>query len=77
MSRKQRYTLVRQKQAQSRTENGHIKRDERVRREARIKRLLGEGKFPYTPAIRSWLSVKLDKPSTRITEADVQELLKA
>jgi hypothetical protein len=31
--------------------------------------------LPYTPAVMSWLSRKLEKPSSRITPQDVQSLL--
>ena len=33
------------------------------------------GKLPYTRPVMSWLSVALDKPSTRITQEDVDRLL--
>jgi hypothetical protein len=36
-----------------------------------------KGKLPYLPHVMSWLSVKLDKPSTRITQADIDQLAKA
>ncbi|HZY91068.1 MAG TPA: hypothetical protein VFE78_39965 [Gemmataceae bacterium] len=62
--------------ALSRRTNGMIKMKERERREKRMREILQKGKFPYTPAVRSWLSATLDKPFTRIQEADVQALLK-
>jgi len=77
MSRKERLSLVRRKQAQSRTENGHLKRDERVRRDRRIIELVKTGTFPYTPAIRSWLSVKIGKRSNDITQDDIRMLIAA
>lgn len=61
----------------SRRKNGALKVKERARRETRMKALLKEGKLPYTPPIMSWLSEQLDKPSTRITQADVDGLLKS
>ncbi len=61
--------------ALSRRVNGMRKTKERARRETRMRELIGKGKFPYTPSIMSWLSVQLDKPSTKIVEADVQEFL--
>ncbi|MFO0878084.1 MAG: hypothetical protein U0840_12100 [Gemmataceae bacterium] len=61
----------------SRRVNGALKNDERVRREKRMHEILQNHKFPYTPSIMSWLSVKLDKPSTKIVEADVKQLLAA
>ena len=75
MSRKQRYDLFRDNQALSRTENGHLKRAERARRLLRMKELLKKGSFPYTPTLRSWVSVELDKPWVQITEADVKTLV--
>ncbi len=62
---------------ESRLENGHKKRKERVRQDIRLKDLLTKGKLPYTPTIISMLSKKIDKPGTRITQADVDAFLKA
>jgi hypothetical protein len=59
----------------SRRVNGMKKDDERQRRALRMKELIGKSQFPYTPVIRSWISQQLDTPSSRITEADVKELL--
>ncbi len=61
--------------ATSRIVNGHKKQKERVRRDARMLELVKAHKLPYTPNILSWLSVKLDKPSTRITQDDVNQLV--
>ena len=60
----------------SRKKNGVLKVKERVRRETRMKAILKKGKLPYTPPVMSWLSAQLDKPSTRITQADVDGLVK-
>jgi hypothetical protein len=60
----------------SRKKNGVLKVKERVRRETRMKKLLKAGKLPYTPSVMSWLSAQLFKPSSRITQADVDGLLK-
>ena len=60
----------------SRRKNGVLKVKERVRRTARMKTILKNGKLPYTPPVMSWLSEQLDKPSTRITQTDVDALLK-
>lgn len=60
----------------SRRKNGAEKSKERTRRDARMVALLKQGKVPYIPSIMSWLSVRLDKKSTRITQADVDALLK-
>ena len=63
--------------ATSRRENGMLKTKERQRRDARMIEILKKGKHPYTPSIRSWLSVQLDKPSSEIAPEDVQKLLAA
>jgi hypothetical protein len=60
----------------SRRTNGMRKMYERQRRHARMIELLQKGKLPYTPTIMSWLSAALDKPATRIVQADVDALLK-
>jgi hypothetical protein len=63
-------------QAESRLRNGMRKVDERARRDKRMKELAKKAKPPYTPAIQSWLSSKLDKPSRLITAEEVANLLK-
>jgi hypothetical protein len=62
--------------ALSRRTNGMVKMKERQRRDKRMREILQKGQFPYTPAVRSWLSAQLDKPFNRIQEADVQAMLK-
>ncbi len=57
----------------SRQENGHLKRKERANRDKRMVELVTKGKFPYTPSVLSYLSVKLDMPAVRITEADAKK----
>ena len=64
-------------QRQSRIRNGHLKKKERKRRDDRMRAILKQSKPPYTPAIRSWLSDKLGKPSRRISPADVKKVLEA
>ena len=59
----------------SRRTNGMLKMYERERRRIRMTELLKKGKLPYTPSIMSWLSAELDKPSTRIVQADVDAIL--
>ena len=39
--------------------------------------LIKQGKLPYTPAVMSWLSEQLEKPSTRITQDEVDRLVNA
>jgi hypothetical protein len=63
--------------AKSRRENGMVKTKERARRDLRITALLKKGKLPYIPSVMSWLSVKLDKPASKIEQADVDKLLAA
>jgi hypothetical protein len=75
MSTRLRYDRIRDKSAVSRTENGHAKRKERASRDARMTRLIQAGKFPYTPAIQSWISTQLGIPFSQVTEADVKALV--
>lgn len=60
----------------SRKKNGVVKKKERVRRDARMLSLVKSGKLPYIPPVMSWLSIQLDKPASRITQADVDTLAK-
>jgi hypothetical protein len=74
MSTAARMDRMRDKSAQSRTVNGLLKRKERKNRDARMQELLKKGSFPYTPAIMSWVSVKLGKPTTLITAEEAATL---
>ena len=49
---------------------------ERTNRDARMKKLVSGGKFPYTPAVQSWLSVQLGVPFTQITEEQAKAAAK-
>lgn len=60
----------------SRRKNGVLKKRERARRNARMAVILQAGKVPYIPSVMSWLSEQLGKASSRITQADVDALLK-
>jgi hypothetical protein len=62
--------------AESRHRNGVRKAKERERRANRMKAIVKTGKLPYTPPVLSWLSEQLGKPGRRITQADVDQLLK-
>ena len=62
MSTRLRYDRIRDKGAVSRTVNGHLKRKERASRDARMTKLIKAGKFPYTPAIQSWISTQARHP---------------
>lgn len=55
--------------------NSKRKSAERIRRDAKMIARLKEDSLPYTPEVMSWLSRKLDKPSSKITQADIKTLL--
>jgi hypothetical protein len=62
--------------ALSRRTNGLVKQKERARRRRRILEIIkSAGQLPYTPVVMSWLSAELDKPSNRITQADVEQVV--
>lgn len=63
--------------ALSRRENGMKKMKERARRDKRLTEIIQKGTFPYTPAVMSWISAKLDKPTSKIVQADVDQLVAA
>jgi hypothetical protein len=75
--RHKRLELRKVQQAETRSRNGPRKAAERRRRDSRMLELLRIHKPPYIPALRSWLSAKLGKPSAKITAEDVQKLLAA
>ncbi len=62
-------------QADSRLRNGIRKVKEQARRESRILGTVKQGKLPYGPHVMSWLSERLDKPSTRITQEDIDQFV--
>ncbi len=74
MSTRVRYDRIRDKSALSRTKNGHLKRQERANRDARMAMLIKAGAFPYTPAIQSWISTKLGVPFTQVTAEQAKSL---
>jgi hypothetical protein len=55
--------------------NAIRKSAETRRRDERMIAHLRNDPFPYTANVMSWLSRKLDKPSSRITEQDVKQFL--
>lgn len=59
-----------------RIENGTRKRKARAQRDQRMAELVNKGSYPFIPAVMSWLSEKVGKPSTQITEAEAKELAK-
>lgn len=75
MSTRIRYDRIRDNHAISRTINGARKRKAEASRAARMTKLIQTGKFPYTPAIQSWISTQLGVPFSQVTEADVKALL--
>ena len=54
----------------TRAVNSLLKRKERAHRDERMKKLITAGTFPYLPSVRSWLSGKVGKPFTQITEQE-------
>jgi hypothetical protein len=60
----------------SRIENGTLKRKERTKRDAKMVELLKKGKYPYIPSMQTWVSEKLGKPFTQVSEAEAMELAK-
>ncbi|VTR93933.1 unnamed protein product [Gemmata massiliana] len=74
MSTRIRYDRIRDNSAISRTVNGHLKRKERANRDARMKKLITGGKFPYTPAVQSWLSEQLNVRFSEVTEVAAKEV---
>ena len=76
MSTRLRMDQIRDDHAASRTVNGHLKRKERANRDKRMVSLIAKGKFPYTPAVQSWISGKLGVAFTRVTEEQAKELAK-
>ncbi|MDB5307040.1 MAG: hypothetical protein JWO38_1242 [Gemmataceae bacterium] len=76
MSTRRRMDRIRDDHAVSRTVNGHLKRKERANRDKRIAELIKVAKFPYTPAVQSWISTKLGKPFTQVTEEEAKTLVK-
>jgi hypothetical protein len=77
MSHGVRLDRLQQDNAESRIRNSDRKRKERARRDLRLRQLLQKGTFPYTPTVMSWLSVRIDKPTSRITPEDVAAYLKS
>jgi hypothetical protein len=76
MSTRLRYDRIRDNGAISRTVNGHRKRKERAGRDERMARLIKAGKFPYTPAVQSWISTQLGIPFRQVTEEQARALVK-
>jgi hypothetical protein len=73
MSTASRMDRARKNGRATRAVNSVLKRKERASRDKRMAALIQKGTFPFTPAIMSWLSVKLDKPSTQITADEAKK----
>jgi len=76
VTRKMRFEYRMANAAETRKRNEARKVAERQRRDARMLRKIANGSLPYTHDAMSWLSRKLDKPSAKITDADVQSVVK-
>jgi hypothetical protein len=61
--------------AETKLVNRVTKARERARRDARIMATLKAGSLPYSPTVMSWLSRKLDKKASRLTQEDVNAVL--
>lgn len=75
-ARRIRRDQIRHDQILSRKENGVLKVKERARRDARMLAAIKGKKLPFLPAVMSWLSTKLDKPSRLIKQEEVDSLAK-
>ena len=66
---------IRQDHAETKIKNKVWKDKERARRDTRMVETLKSEEPPYSPAVLSWLSRKLDKGAGKITSEDVKILL--
>lgn len=76
MSTATRMDRARDNGAISRAVNGALKRKERASRDKRMMALIKNGKMPYSPAVMSWASERLNKRAAGITEAEYKSLVK-
>lgn len=60
---------------ETKAQNEIVKTKERTRRDARMLQMVKMGTPPYTPAVMSWLSRKLDRKASRITPEDIKTLV--
>jgi len=65
----------RKEAAECKAVNRVYKTKERKRRDARMLTEIKGKSLPYAPGVMSWLSRKLDKPSSKITPQDVKSLV--
>ena len=75
-ARRIRRDRIQRDQKLSRKENGFLKTKERARRDTRMIGVIKDKKLPFLPAVMSWLSIKLDKPSRLISQDEVDQLAK-
>ena len=75
-ARRIRRDQIQRDQKMSRKENGILKTKERARRDTRMIGVIKDKKLPFLPAVMSWLSIKLDKPSRLISQEEVDQLAK-
>lgn len=73
--RSEQMRMDREDAEKARRRNGPRKFRERLRREQRMIEHIKSSEFPYSPNVMSWLSVKLDKKASRITESDAKKLV--
>jgi len=73
--RRDRLNKRQKNQILTRRENSVQKSLAQERREVDIRNILSKGEIPYTPGVMSWLSDKLNKKASRITQEDVKKLL--
>lgn len=59
----------------TKAENRPLKESERRRRDARMMLKLKSCKPPFSPAVMSWLSRKLDKKASAVTPQEVKALI--
>ncbi len=62
-------------QIKTRREKSLIKEKYHTRKDARMIEAIKKDSLPYTPEVMSWLSVKLDKKSSKITAEDIKKLI--
>ncbi len=75
MHRTHRRRMERDDAIETKGTNRVFKDKERKRRNVRMLAVVKKGKLPYAPAIMSWLSRQLEKPSRKITPEDIKSLL--
>jgi len=60
--------------AETKARNNIVKTKERTRRDARMMEAIKSGSLPFTPVVMSWISRKLDKPASKVTQDDITKL---